>query len=64
MSDLGAIDGEDKVRWDRLKVIFEPGNPGVPGEWFVLYINTRTGLIDPRRVVTNARALHHTAASK
>jgi hypothetical protein len=46
VTDLGTADGEDKVRWNRLKVVFDPGNPGVPGDWFVLYINARTGLID------------------
>jgi len=45
VTDLGEA-GEGNVRWHRLKVVFDARNPGVPGEWFVLYINTETNLID------------------
>ena len=35
----------DGTRWHRLKVVFDPGNPAIPGEWFVLYFDTKTWLI-------------------
>jgi len=59
ITDLGEIDGEDHVRWQRLKVVFERDNPGVPGEWFVIYFNTRTGLIDRVHAKITASFLRH-----
>ncbi len=59
ITDLGEIEGDDHVRWQRLKVIFEPNNPSVPGEWFVLYINARTGLIDRVHAKITAAFLRH-----
>ena len=46
VTDQGTVTGEGGVQWQRLKVVFDAGNPAVPGEWFVLYINDKTGLID------------------
>jgi hypothetical protein len=45
VTDLGSI-SEGNGQWDRLKVQFDPSNHGVPGEWFVLYFDHDTGLID------------------
>jgi hypothetical protein len=59
VTDLGETGGDDRARWHRLKVVFDPGNPGVPGEWFVLYINTRTGLIDRVHARITASFLRH-----
>jgi hypothetical protein len=59
ITDLGEVDGDDHVRWHRLKVVFEANNPGVPGEWFVLYFNTRTGLIDRVHAKITAAFLRH-----
>lgn len=59
ITDLGTIDGEEGVRWHRLKVFFEPPNPGVPGEWFVLYFNTETWLIDRVHARLTAPFLQH-----
>ncbi len=46
ISDLGEVDGPDGTHWHRLKAVFAADNLAVPGEWFVVYFNTRTGLID------------------
>ena len=45
VTDLGTRDGDGGVRWDLLKVVFDP-NDVVPGEWFVLYFDHETGLLD------------------
>jgi hypothetical protein len=42
-----------------LRVTFEPNNPSVPGEWFVLYFNSRTGLIDRVHAKITAAFLRH-----
>ncbi len=59
ITDLGEVAGEDDARWHRLKVVFEPDNLGVPGDWFVLYFNTRTGLIDRVHAKITADFLRH-----
>jgi hypothetical protein len=59
ITDLGEIGGDDHERWQRLKVTFEPDNPRVPGEWFVLYFNARTGLIDRVHAKITASFLRH-----
>ncbi len=59
ITDLGEVAGEDDARWHRLKVVFEADNLGVPGEWFVLYFNTRTGLIDRVHAKITADFLRH-----
>ena len=59
ITDLGQVDGNDQARWHRLKVVFEPNNPGVPGDWFILYFNTRTNLIDRVHAKITASFLRH-----
>jgi hypothetical protein len=59
ISDLGTVDGDEGVRWHRLKVFFKEPNPGVPGEWFVLYFNTETWLIDRVHARLTAPFLQH-----
>lgn len=59
ITDLGEVDGDAHTRWHRLKVVFDADNPGVPGEWFVLYFNTRTGLIDRVHAKITASFLRH-----
>ncbi len=59
VTDLGEADGDQETRWHRLKVVFEADNPGVPGEWFVLYFNTRTGLIERVHAKITAAFLRH-----
>jgi hypothetical protein len=59
VTDLGEIAGESDTHWHRLKVVFAADNPVVPGEWFVLYINTRTGLIDRVHARITASFLRH-----
>jgi hypothetical protein len=43
---LGEQDGEGGARWQLLKAEFEQPSPALPGDWFVLYLNDDTGLID------------------
>ena len=43
---LGERSGEGGQRWQQLKAEFDEHNPGVPGPWFVLFIDADTGLID------------------
>jgi len=59
ITDLGEVDGDAQARWHRLKVVFEANNPGVPGEWFILYFNTRTNLIDRVHAKITAAFLRH-----
>lgn len=59
MTDLGTIDGDEGAQWRRLKVFFKEPNPGVPGEWFVLYFNTETWLIDRVHARLTAPFLQH-----
>ncbi len=46
ITDLGEVGGAGDTRWHRVKAVFPADNRGVPGEWFVFYFNTRSGLID------------------
>ncbi|MFQ5665529.1 MAG: hypothetical protein ACE5I7_03775 [Candidatus Binatia bacterium] len=59
VTDLGETAGEGALHWHRLKVVFEASNPAVPGDWFVLYINTRTDLIDRVQARMTASFLRH-----
>jgi hypothetical protein len=43
---LGEHGDKSGRRWQRLKAEFDERNPGVPGTWFILYIDAETGLID------------------
>lgn len=45
-TDLGEERGPEGERWRRIKVVFDAPNPLVPGEWFVLYLDEETWLID------------------
>jgi hypothetical protein len=56
---LGEHQGEGGRRWHRLKAEFEARNPGVPGKWFVLYIDADTGLIDRVHSQLTAPFLRH-----
>jgi hypothetical protein len=58
ITDMGAT-SEGAAQWDRLKVEFAARNPGVPGEWFVLYIDHGTGLIDHVHARLTAPFLRH-----
>ena len=46
VSYLGEQPGEGGTRWQRLKVEFDESDPGVPGPWFILYLDAATGLVD------------------
>jgi len=59
ITDLGEVDGADDTRWHRVKAVFAADNPGVPGEWFVFYFNTRSGLIDRVHAKITATFLRH-----
>lgn len=43
---LGEQHDETGKRWQRLKAEFSDHDPGVPGTWFILYLDADTGLID------------------
>lgn len=58
VTDLGSI-SQGEGQWDRLKVEFDPSNHGVPGEWFVLYFDHDTGLIDHVHARLTAPFLRH-----
>jgi hypothetical protein len=45
-TDLGEERGPEGERWRRIKVVFDAPQPLVPGEWFVLYLDEETWLID------------------
>jgi hypothetical protein len=51
---------EEGHTYDRLKAEFAEANPAVPGEWFVLYIDRETGLIDRVHARLTAPFLRHT----
>jgi hypothetical protein len=46
VSYLGEQAGEGGARWLRVKAEFDEGDPAVPGNWFILYLDADTGLID------------------
>lgn len=56
---VGAERGRDGERWDKLKVTFPQPDATVPGEWFVLYINSKTSLIDQVHCKLKAPFLEH-----
>lgn len=58
ITDLGPS-GEGAQQWDRLKIEFEDDDASVPGEWFVLYIDQGTGLIDHVHARLTAPFLRH-----
>lgn len=60
VTTLGDVEGAHAVRWQRLKVVFEARDPAVPGEWFVLYFNNTSGLIDRVYARISAPFLRHT----
>ncbi|HUI26814.1 MAG TPA: hypothetical protein VL403_12090 [Candidatus Kryptonia bacterium] len=57
LSDLGESDGA--TRWQRLKVALDDGAPEAPGDWFVLYLDPQTGLIDHVLGHITAEFLNH-----
>lgn len=58
ITDLGPTTG-GASKWDRLKVEFKDDDGSVPGEWFVLYIDQGTGLIDHVHARLTAPFLRH-----
>jgi hypothetical protein len=56
---LGEREGDRGQRWQRLKAEFDERNPGVPGRWFVLYLDADTGLIDRVHGQLTAPFLRH-----
>lgn len=58
ITDVGATT-EGATIWDRLRVEFDPADASVPGEWFVLYIDQGTGLIDHVHARLTAPFLRH-----
>jgi hypothetical protein len=58
ITDLGSR-SEGAAQWDRLKVEFEGAAASVPGQWFVLYIDHGTGLIDHVHAQLTAPFLRH-----
>jgi hypothetical protein len=59
VQDLGTEDSEDGQTWHRLKVVFDTPQAAVPGEWFVLYFDTKTWLIDHVHARLTAPFLRH-----
>jgi hypothetical protein len=59
VTDLGAAPSEEGGSWHRLKVVFDEPNAAVPGEWFVLYFDTETWLIDRVHARLTAPFLRH-----
>jgi len=45
ITDLGA-QADAATHWQRLRVKLDAGAPEAPGDWFVLYFDPQTGLID------------------
>lgn len=56
---LGERSDDSGHRWQRLKAEFDERNPGVPGTWFVLYLDAETGLIDRVHGKLTAPFLRH-----
>jgi hypothetical protein len=60
VTDLGEQASEEEGRrWRRLKVVFDESNPAVPGEWFVLYFDTQSWLLDRVHARLTAPFLRH-----
>jgi len=58
ITDLGDEETHEG-RWHRLKAVLDDGAPEAPGDWHVLYIDTRTGLIDHIFAHVTAEFLEH-----
>jgi hypothetical protein len=43
---LGEREGDGGAHWQLLRAEFDEANPALPGDWFVLYLDGDTGLID------------------
>jgi hypothetical protein len=59
VDDLGTHRSEDGRTWHRLKVVFDTPHAAIPGEWFVLYFDTKTWLIDHVHARLTAPFLRH-----
>jgi hypothetical protein len=59
VTDAGDERGPDGTRWHRLRATFAADDPGVPGPWFVVYVNATTGLIDRVHAELSAPFLQH-----
>jgi len=55
----GEETSPDGARWEKLRAEFPTPNPGVPGKWVVLYVETETGLIDHVHARLSAPFLRH-----
>ncbi|MDX2170031.1 MAG: hypothetical protein SF182_23375 [Deltaproteobacteria bacterium] len=55
----GGENSPDGARWEKLRVEFDQPHPGVPGKWFVLYIDQESGLIDHVHAKLSAPFLRH-----
>lgn len=58
ITDLGDEE-DDEGKWQRLKVELGEGAPEAPGDWFVLWIDSRTGLIGRVFLHVTAEFLRH-----
>jgi hypothetical protein len=56
---LGDRADASGARWLRLKAEFDQPNPAVPGQWFVLYLDPSSGLIDHVHARLSAPFLRH-----
>ncbi|MGE3497272.1 MAG: hypothetical protein AB7N53_05200 [Candidatus Binatia bacterium] len=56
---VGTVRGPAGEHWDKLKAVFPASELAAPGEWFVLYINRATGLIDQVHCKLSAPFLSH-----
>jgi hypothetical protein len=59
IEDLGSQPSETGGTWHKLKVAFDPPNALIPGQWFVLYFDTETWLIDRVHARLTAPFLRH-----
>lgn len=59
LTDLGEETGQDGQSWHRVKAVFETRNPGVPGNWFVLYFDSSSWRIDRVHAHLRAPFLRH-----
>ncbi|MEO8604351.1 MAG: hypothetical protein ABI629_17385 [bacterium] len=59
LSYAGVESGPDGVHWEKLRADFAAPDPGLPGKWFVLYIDSASGLIDHVHAQLSAPFLRH-----
>jgi hypothetical protein len=59
IEDLGTRRSPEGATWHLVKVAFDAPQPAVPGEWFVLYFDTKTWLIDRVHARLTAPFLRH-----